>query len=435
MCANTEDYIAHKKNIVQKAALPYLRSDAYSFLKSATNYFLEEYFRVTDGELEVSELNNINVEDVDNERNRTKRNQIANYKDREFGYFEDILEKLPEYKENQKRKKQAQIQCEFPDFIENISLLELLWSYWHEESGLVQTMNAISLRFQNVRGAYGSNDPLANLNIDPIRPLNNLLWGYIEDERNRLSMARRNLEYQYEYGISLVGTAVPQMNVAESRSQFIPAFHNLLKVTNEFYQQANFTTVIPDGFPILNHLREVHLLLAEGAHNSFRDLPWTARAEMLMQQWILARPEMREFLGGRIMVPYEEPWMDRVDSMKNLQGWTPVNVSHFHTLGDFGEKLLLSIRYGNWNSNSVGALNAANWAHYWRTEVQRYIHAYKACTGVDLASDVSDARLPMQENPERYVQPSVLVHRRGQALPQGQGVAMNTLSRKRIFNG
>ena len=403
----------------------FMRSDAFDILKLATKRFLET-------------LNtpNVTVNSTAEERQRTRRRSVQNtLQPSDFSRSgANVLDYIETIINNQNFQNQAnQSPLIFNE--ETPNLIELLWSYWHEEGGLVQTMNAISLRFQNVRGAYGSNDPLANLNIDPIRPLNNLMWGYIEDERNRLSMARRNLEYQYEYGLSLVGSAVPNVSVAESRSQFIPAFHNLLKAANDFYQQANYTTVIPDGFPILNHLREVHLLLAEGAHNSFGDLPETARAEMLMQQWILARPEMREFLGGRIMVPYVEPWMDRVDSMKNLQGWTPVNISHFHTLGDFGEKLLLSIRYGNWNSNSVGALNAANWAHYWRTEVQRYIHAYKACTGVDLASDISDARLPMQDNPERYVQPSVLVHRRGQALPQGQSAAMNTLSRKRIFNG
>src|SRR5215510_3101151 len=32
------------------------------------------------------------------------------------------------------------------------SLLELIWSYWNEEGMLVQTMNAICLRFQNRRG-------------------------------------------------------------------------------------------------------------------------------------------------------------------------------------------------------------------------------------------------------------------------------------------
>ena len=41
-----------------------------------------------------------------------------------------------------------------------------------------------------------------------------------------------------------------------------------------------------------------------------------------MQQWLLARPEMREFLQSRAMVPYKEAWMAAVDTMKTLQGWT-----------------------------------------------------------------------------------------------------------------
>ncbi|PJJ60171.1 hypothetical protein [Hymenobacter chitinivorans] len=290
-------------------------------------------------------------------------------------------------------------------------LMELIWSYWHEEGGLVQTMNAISLRFQNVRQGGPGQDPLANLNLDPLRPLNNLFWGYIEDERFRLSMNRRNLEYRYEYGFGLIGRGIQDIPVAESRAFFLRGFHSLLRAATEFYQQANFTTVIPDGFPILNHLREVHLTLAEGAHNQYGDLPWTARSEMLVQQWLLARPEVREFLGGRIMVPYTEPWMDRVDNMKQLQGWNPANISHFHDLGTFGEQLLLSIRYGSWNSPGVGATNAANWAYYWREEIQRYIHAYKAVTGVDLASDIVDARLNTPDNEERYLQPAQLIER------------------------
>jgi hypothetical protein len=306
--------------------------------------------------------------------------------------------------------------------------MELIWSYWHEEGGLVQTMNALSLRFQNVRRPGPGPDPLANLAIDPLRPLNNIIWGYIEDERNRLTMNRRNLEYQYEYGFGLIGRGVQPIAVAENRTFFLRSFHSLLRAATEFYQQANFTTVIPDGFPILNHLREVHLTLAEGAHNQYGDLPWTARVEMLTQQWILARPEVREFLGGRIMVPYSEPWMDRVDNMKSLQGWNPTNITHFRDLGAFGEQLLLSIRYGSWNSPAVGATNAANWAHYWREEIQRYIHAYKAVTGIDLATDLGDIRQNTPDNEERYLQPAQLIERQN-ALQQGQ------LRRTRHLNG
>ncbi|UYZ64294.1 hypothetical protein [Hymenobacter weizhouensis] len=309
-------------------------------------------------------------------------------------------------------------------------LMELIWSYWHEEGGLVQTMNAISLRFQNVRRPGPGPDPLANLNLDPLRPLSNLIWGFIEDERFRQTINRRNQEYKYEYGYSLKGRAVQDIPAAEHRSNFQRGFHSLLRTTMEFYQQANFTTVIPDGFPILNHLREVHLTLAEGAHNQYGDLPWAARAEMLTQQWLLARPEMREFLGGRIMVPYAEPWMDRVDNMKTLQGWNSTNISHFRDLGVFGEQLLLSIRYGSWNDPNVGAVNAANWAHYWREEIQRYIHAYQAVTGVDIASDIVDARVNIPSNEDRYLQPAELIDRQV-ALQQTQ----NRRSQNRLAGG
>lgn len=286
------------------------------------------------------------------------------------------------------------------------SMLELIWSYWHEEGMLVQTMNAICMRFQNRRGPQ-ERDPLANLEIDPLRPLNNLLWGYIQDEYNRLTIPRRAYEYDHHYGLKIVGKAVPEVRSADSRSKFIEAFHNLLQRTAAFYREDADTTVIADGFSLLSSLREVHLILAEGAHNQFGDLPWTSRVEMLMMQWFLSRPEMREFLRGRAMVPYEETWMGQVDTMKRLQGWSDTSVTHFRNLGTYGEQILLSIRYGDWSAeNNQDA--AKTWARYWRPEVQGYIHAYLASTGVNLSEDVVDLR----GAPTRYVQPSTLLQNR-----------------------
>ena len=86
-------------------------------------------------------------------------------------------------------------------------LLELIWSYWQEEGMLVQTMNALTRRFQNIRSPLG-NDPLANMEIDPLRALNNLIWGYIQDEQHRLTVVRRNYEYDHHYGLRLSGRAV-----------------------------------------------------------------------------------------------------------------------------------------------------------------------------------------------------------------------------------
>ena len=200
------------------------------------------------------------------------------------------------------------------------------------------------------------------------------------------------------------------MRSADPRSRFLEAFHTLLHRASIFYKEDDDTTMIADPFPILNALRDVHLLLAEGAHNQYGDLPWTARQEMLLEQWLLARPELREFLPTRVMVAYPEPWMDRVDAMKRVQGWSETSVRYFHDLAVFGEQLLLSIRFGDW-SNVFDRNQAGNWARYWRQEAQWYIHAYQAVTGVDLSADTQDVRngeLP----PDRFTQPAFLMHQR-----------------------
>ncbi|MGH3994388.1 MAG: hypothetical protein ACRDSN_18250, partial [Pseudonocardiaceae bacterium] len=269
--------------------------------------------------------------------------------------------------------------------------MELIWSYWHEEGMLVQTLNAILARFQNRRLAGGS-DPLARFDLDPLRPLANLFWGWAEDETHRLTVRRRSFEYAHEYGLKLIGRAITDHRTSDRRSKFIESFHTLLHQSHLFFKEDDDTTVIADGFPLLNALRETHLVLSEGAHNQFGDLPSTARAEMLIMQWLLARPEMREFLGGRVMVPYEEDWMDRVDTMKQIQGWSDTSITHTRDMGVFGEQLLLGIRYGNWSVVN-DPQQAANWARYWRPEIQRYNHAYRAATGVDL-TEKADTTVP-----------------------------------------
>jgi hypothetical protein len=271
-------------------------------------------------------------------------------------------------------------------------LIELIWSYWHEEGMLCQTMNAIALRFQNRKSRAGR-DPLANLAIDPLRPLSNLLWGWLESAYKRLTVERRAYQYDSEYGLSLVGKAVPPLLSADSRSNFLEAFHSLLHITHLYYGERADTTRVPDGFPLLNALRHVHLILAEGAHNQYGDLPWTSRVEMLVEMWLLARPEMREFLRGRAMVPYQETWMPQVDTMKKLQMWTDVTVTHFHELATCGEAILLAVRHGPWASTNDQE-EAKTWADYWRPEIQRYIYAYKAATGADLTLEPVSSIMP-----------------------------------------
>jgi hypothetical protein len=84
--------------------------------------------------------------------------------------------------------------------------------------------------------------------------------------------------------------------------------------------------------------------------------------------------------------------MDRVDVVKSLMNWTDTNVTHFRDLGTFGEQLLLTVRYGLW-TDTIEPAQAKNWARYWRSEIQGYIHAYRAATGVDLRQS-ADATMP-----------------------------------------
>ena len=296
--------------------------------------------------------------------------------------------------------------------------LELIWSYWHEQGMLVQTINAIAIRYQNMRQGRGR-DPLAAFELDPLRPLNNFVWGYLQTEHRRLSVLRRCYEYDHHYGLRLYGKAVPELMPSDSRAKFLPAFHELLYQTQVFYKDDDIATVQADAFPVTNALREVHFVLTEGMQNQYGDLPSQARVEMLIQQWFLARPEMREFLRGRVMVPYAERWMDSVDTMKSLQGWNDVPSLYFNELAVTGEQLLLSVRFADWSTQTADITDkAAGWARRHRGLVQRYMYAYRMVTGVDLAVD----RVEMQPAQARYGQPPIRTRisaLQARALPPG----------------
>jgi hypothetical protein len=281
-------------------------------------------------------------------------------------------------------------------------LIELIWSYWYEEAMLVQVLNAISLRFQNRRGP--AERYLAHLELEPLRRISNLMWGYVQEEQHRLTIPRRAAEYDHLYGVILYGRAVGRLDPADSRSQFLEGFHRLLHLTARFYQQDDDTTIRADAFPILNALKEVHMTLAEGGSNQFGDLTWVARTEMMMQQLILSLPEMREFLASRPMVIYPETWMDRLEAAKSILGMEGPNILHMHNLATMGERIVISLRYHVW-SGVKDANEAANWARDFRADVQGYIHSYHAATGVDLSATAVTSRIDA-------TMPALLLHRR-----------------------
>jgi hypothetical protein len=399
--------------LLQKRFLPFTDTDAYRVMKAATEAFVMVNCGVVTGDEGIDGDIGVQAADYLGRRDLPKLvgDDLPYLEEvdgqRLFPYLAIIRRKLPDVPFNEEfcgSGAQADL-CNgyVQEKLKNPCLLELIWSYWHEEGLQVQTMNAITRRFQNLRGVVQP-DPLANMEVNPLRPLSSLLWGYIQDEQHRLTVARRNSEYDHEYGLQLEGRAVRGFRPADTRSRFIEAFHDLLRLCTVFYRQDDNTNIKADAFGVLNALKEVHLVLSQGAHSQFGDLPPTARIEMLMQQWLLSRSEFREFLPTRVMVAYPEPWMDRVDAMKKLQGWTDTSVMIFHNLAVFGEQILLAIRYGNW-SVVYEPTQAFNFARYWRPQVQGYIHAYRAATGVELSAETVDSRVDA-------TLPSVLLQRR-----------------------
>lgn len=388
-------------SLLQKRCLPFSDTDAYRVLKAATEAFVMVNCGV------VSDERDIDGAIGDKAADYLGRRDLPSLLGNELPYLEEsdghrllpylaiIRRKLPDVPFNERlygSPRAAELCSGFvQEKLRNPCMIELIWSYWLEEGMLVQSVNAIARRFQNL-GSLVHPDPLANMEINPLRPLSSLLWGYIQDEQHRLTVARRNGEYDHHYGLRLQGRAVRSFRPADTRSRFIEAFHTLLRLCTEFYRRDDDSNVKADAFRVLNALKDVHLILSQGAHCQFGDLPPTARIEMLQMQYLLSRPEFREFLPTRIMVAYPEPWMDRVDALKKLQGWTDTSVMIFHNLAVFGEQLLLAIRYGNW-SGVYEPTQAFNFARYWRPQVQGYIHAYHAATGVELGVETVEAQV------------------------------------------
>jgi hypothetical protein len=395
----------HKlRKVERRTALPFPNVDRYRLLKAATEVFLMVHCGV-----DLEDFSDVDLEEESRRVNRPVQRvdletQMHSYLRRVWAGDDEFLHVLPylalvrlQLRDvpivgADRDEDEAAIVCQgiIAEKLTHPCFLELLWSYWLDEGNLVQTLNAVTWRFQNRTTAPPGRDPLAAMDTSPLRPLNNLLWGWIQDTQHRLTVARRAYEYDHEYGLVLASKPGPPVRGADSRSRFIEAYHTLLYVCAEFFIRDDDTTVIADGFNVLNALKETHNILTQGGGNAYGDLPWTARHEMLMNQWILARPEVREFLPARAMVVEPEPWMSRVDSMNKLQGWSDTAVLQFRDLATFGEQLLLSIRFGNWIVEDQPD-NAANWARYWRPEIQRYTFAYRAVTGVDLIRQVDPA--------------------------------------------
>ena len=160
---------------------------------------------------------------------------------------------------------------------------------------------------------------------------------------------------------------------------------------------------------MLDALKYVQAILAASGQDQ-GDVAWAARSEMVVQQWILGSPKLRERL--RLTMPMEpvapRDGLTASNMVRRLQGWGGTSVTHAHDLALLSEQLLLSIRHGTWSVTGDSSA-AAEWARYWRPEIQAYIGAHRAVTGIDVAA-------PSREAAQEYIsEPGVVSSRRSRA--------------------
>ena len=112
---------------------------------------------------------------------------------------------------------------------------------------------------------------------------------------------------------------------ADSRSQFLEAFHNLLHLASIFYKEDDDTTVIADAFPVLNALKRGAPAARRGRAQPVRrpaldGAPGDAHAA------VAAGPagDARVPADARRWSPTRSRGWTAVDAMKRLQGWTDV---------------------------------------------------------------------------------------------------------------
>lgn len=274
---------------------------------------------------------------------------------------------------------------------------ELIYSYWLEEGGLLQAMEAVALRFQN--RSSRTRDTLAGLDISPLRPIGDSIWAYIDDQHRRLGLQRRAYEYAHQYGLRLVGKAVGRIRPADDRSPFLSSFHTLLNVTLQFYRDVDDQQIQQDARPVLNALRELQMILLQGSSNQFSTITIQARVECMIAQWLLTAPEIQKFLGAPTMISYPESWMEPVDALRRLLQWGDTSIIEFWRLAAYGELLISSVRWGNFGPAANNPQDAEDWAMTFRNFTTQYVASYCSVTRVDLSQRLVtgqpvDATLP-----------------------------------------
>ena len=221
-------------------------------------------------------------------------------------------------------------------------MIELIWSYWHEE-GMLRADDGRDARAVPEHEDPGGHDPLAEVRHRSAASAEQPLWGWIQDESDRLTVPRRAYEYDHEYGCRCWAARCRPMRPRRRRSQ-VPARRSTTcsSVREVFYKQDDDTTVIADGFPVLNALQGGAHAARRGSAQPVRR-PAMGRARRDADRAVDAGAPgdarvPRRADHGRLRGAVDGPGRpDEADAAVD-----DITITHFRDLGVFGEQILLS---------------------------------------------------------------------------------------------
>lgn len=277
-------------------------------------------------------------------------------------------------------------------------MYDLIWSYWMSLAGLTETMNAVVdcyRRKSNERTAL-----LSDVRFDLLRPIGNLLSGYARDTEIPITHEEYLVELQAQYGLMLPEHAELDIQGMQSDTSFLGALHNVIGGSGKLLRDRLNKTLDVDTHSLGRILGNMNVRLAMGAHNQLWEVTRRIRRDMLVQQWILSRPEVTEFLRVPAMVDMREGWMSALAAYrdrKNQQSrsasrsgnygsvsgnssQSALVVQQFHRLACKSEIMVLGARWGGWSNEDMVGKSAEGWLNEVQHDIKDYISDYREVT-------------------------------------------------------
>ena len=260
----------------------------------------------------------------------------------------------------------------------NLPLIEPIWAFWMEAAQLARLTTAFAARQVDGSGRGPSRGiPKVDLPASAIASLK----AWLADHRDGSRAAAREANYLAHYGLRLPGRG------GVKSSPFLEVFQSVLLEAIR-HEEAPRTSI---SRSLMLMLRRLHVHLSRTASLIVDGLPppdvfprlgeslSLGRADLLVAQSILASPAIAAALRGHILVAYPDVWMSPLDRLRQLTRTLDSLSLFYDDLAVTSERLLLSIRFGNWMQAS--STDAANWATFWQDEMARYLIAYQEVTG------------------------------------------------------